>query len=381
MKIQFALKSLLAANVSYKFSLGVTVMGATGCGAKPVTIKDIAREAGISYATVSRALSGSSSVNENTRRRVLEISERMGYTANYVARSMVKRETRLIGIILPCIDNPFMSELAHHMEQTARRNDYSIMLCNSSYDLEIEEHTFSLLLSRKVDGVILVPSSRESCGNIKKYLDRTPTVFVNENLMDAPESYVTVDNYKGTRMGAEYLIELGHRGIVYFGRIFSSATHSLRSQGYKDACREAGITPLFWDSPTDGTSIEMGYKMALELFDKGFDFSAIFASTDVFALGVLQAADELGLRVPEDISLLGFDNIKYSGLPKINLSTIEQPKQSMASIAVEMLIEKIHNEHEAYSHRILMPTLIKRSSCMPLAQNVSFETVNPCAAR
>jgi LacI family transcriptional regulator len=380
MKKQFMLENLLAANVFYKFTRGVIAMRVTASGAKPVTIKDIAREAGVSYATVSRALSGNPSISEKTRQRVLDISGRMGYTADYVARSMVKRETKLLGIILPSIDNPFMSELAYHMEQTARRNDYSIMLCNSSHDIKIEEHAFSLLLSRKVDGIVLLPASRESYGNIKRYLGKMPTVFVNENLMDAPESYVTVDNYRGTRMGAEYLIELGHRRIVYFGRIFSSATHCLRSQGYEDACRETGITPIFWDSPTDETSIRKGYEMAAELFGKRCDFSAIFASTDVFALGALQAADELGVRVPEDVSLLGFDNIKYSGLPKINLSTVEQPKQSMASIAVEMLIEKIHNEHEAYSHRILMPALIKRSSCMPLAESIPCGAAVPRAA-
>lgn len=333
---------------------------------KPITIKDIAKEANVSYATVSRALSGNGNISEDTRRRILDLSAQMGYTANAAARSMVMRETRLLGIILPSIDNPFMSELAYHMECYAREQNYTVMLCNSSHDLEAEEKAFSLLLGRQVDGIIIFPAHRDSFNNLEKYLDKVPTVFVNENLVDAPQSYVAVDNYKGTRLGTEYLLGLGHRRILYLGRRISSTTHILRAQGYEDVCRENGIEPLFVDSPSDETTIEIGYEMALPLLQSPFDFTAIFANADTLALGALQAADECGLRIPEDVSLLGFDNIRYAELPKINLSTIEQPKQAMAFIAMDMLLEKIQSEYEAYSHRILLPTLITRNSCKAL---------------
>lgn len=334
---------------------------------KPVTIKDVAREAGVSYATVSRALSDSPNIKEDTRLRILEVCEQMGYTANYVARSMVKRETRLIGVILPNVDNPFMSEIAYHIECDAREKDYTIMLCNSSYDLAVEERAFTLLLGRQVDGIILLPAGRESYTNLKKYTDKVPTVYVNENLMELPESYVTVDNYQGTRMGTEYLLSLGHRRILYFGRSCETAAHTQRAQGYQDVCLENGIEPMVCDRSAYSTTIEIGYALAKELFCTRHDFTAMFASTDTLALGVLQAADELGIRIPEDVSLLGFDNIRYTELPKINLSTVEQPKQAMASVALEILIQKLQSDYEAYSHRILRPTLIKRGSCLPHA--------------
>lgn len=333
---------------------------------KRVTIKDVAKVANVSFATVSRALSGSPSISADTRQHVQTISEQMGYTANYVARSMVMRETRLLGIVLPSIDNPFMSELAYHMECYARERDYTVMLCNSSHDLRAEKNAFALLLGRQVDGIVIFPAGRDSYQSLKQHMDKVPTVFVNENLLDAPQSYVAVDNYQGTRIGAKYLLELGHRRVLYLGRRLSSTTHALRAQGYEDVCRENGIEPMFVDATTDETSIEIGYEMALPLFQQPLAFTAIFANTDAFALGVLQAADECGIRVPEDISLLGFDNIRYAELPKIKLTTIEQPKAAMANIAMEMLIGKIQNDYEAYSHRILAPTLIKRSSCMPV---------------
>ncbi|MDL2257676.1 LacI family transcriptional regulator [Eubacteriales bacterium OttesenSCG-928-K08] len=341
-------------------------MSASNQTKKTVTIKDVAREANVSYATVSRALSPGSSIREDTRQRVLEVCDRLGYTTNYVARSMVMRETRLLGLVLPSIDNPFMSEMAYHIECIARSLDYSIMLCSSSYDLKEEEKAINLVLGRQVDGIIIIPTARDSYPNLKKYLNKVPTVFVNENLMEAPESYVTVDNYRGTFIGAEYLMALGHKRILYFGRRSTTATHTLRAMGYQDACLQHGVEPMFFDSYTDATTITNGYEMARQLFRERQDFTAIQASTDTFALGVLQAADEYGIRIPEDISLLGFDNIRYAQLPKINLTTIEQPKAAMADVAVNILVGKIQNDFEAYSHRVLTPTLTKRSSCMPI---------------
>ena len=332
---------------------------------KPVTIKDIAKIADVSYATVSRALSGNPAVKEKTRRLILDICEREGYTANDVARSMVMKKTNLLGVILPSIDNPFMSELAYHIECIAREQNYNIILCNSSGNIKIEEQVFMLLLGRQVDGILLLPSCKGSYDNLKKYFNKVPTVFVNENLEDVPESYVVVDNYRGTCMATEYLLSLGHRNILYFGRSLTTSTHTLRAKGYQDTCEKNGIAPLFWDNVSDITSIETGYEMAKELFAAKKDYSAIVAGTDTLALGVIKAADERGLFIPQDISLIGFDNIRYTELPKINLTTIEQPKAMMAEVAVTMLINKIQSDYRGYTHRILTPTLIKRNTCIP----------------
>lgn len=336
---------------------------------KNVTIKDIAKVAGVSYATVSRALSGSSEIGEDTRERVLKICREMGYTTNYVARSMVMKRTKLIGLIVANIDNPFMSEIAYYIEIRAREQGYNLMLCNSSHDLDLERQVFTLLVGRQVDGIIIVPASSDSYGNLKPYLSKVPTVFMSENLRDLPESYISVDNYRGTYIGTEYLYSLGHRDILYFGRRKNSMTHQLRTEGYIDACRGLGLEPNIFNSNYSFSSIQTGYQLAKHVFQKPLTQTAVFAATDSLALGVMEAAEEAGIRIPEDISLIGFDNITYANLPKINLTTIEQPKKTMAGMAVDVLLEKICDPNVGYSHRILMPTLVERGTCMSLDAN------------
>ncbi len=335
---------------------------------KRVTIKDVAKVAGVSYATVSRALSGSPEIGEETRQRIIKLSKEMGYTPNSIARSLVVQSTKIFGLILGRINNPFMSEMAFYVEKHAREKGYNLMLCNSGSDLDHEEETYRLLVGRQVDGIIIIPSGANSYDRLKPYLGTTPTVFMSENLKDLRESYVTVDNYKGTMMGVDYLHSLGHRKILYFGRRIGSITHQLRAQGYEEACDRHGIPSAFVDNHYTHSSIKKGYSIAMELFKAQghLEYTAIMASTDTMALGIIKAADEFGLRIPEDFSLIGFDNINFSSLPKINLTTIEQPKSAMAAVAVDMLIHKINDPAVGYSHRIMEPSLIVRNSCAPL---------------
>lgn len=332
---------------------------------KSVTIKDVAKAAGVSYSTVSRALSGSPEISATTRERILKLCKEMNYTTNTVARSKVAKSTKLLGLILPSINNPFMSEMAYYIDRQARARGYNIILCNSSREPEQEREMVELMIGRQVDGAIVIPCGPESYQNLTPYLSRLPMVFMGENLRDAPESYVSVDNYRGAYMGVEYLYRLGHRDILYFGRRRGSTTHQLRANGYESACRDLGLEPQFFNNIFSNTSSKYGYQLALQLFAQERRYSAIFASTDTNALGIMQAAEELNIRIPEDISLLGFDNIPNSGLPHIHLTTIDQPQKMMASIAIDTLLDKIHSEQAGYSHRVLSPSLIERSSCLP----------------
>ena len=329
---------------------------------KNVTLKDVAKAAGVSYATVSRALSGSSQIGSETRERVLKLCDEMGYTTNFVARSMVTKRTNLIGLVVPSVDNQFMSELAYHAEVSARSHGYNIMLCDSGPDLRQEKTVVKLLLGRQVDGILIVPQSSRSYESLKPYLDQTPTVFLSENLRDQPQSYVAVDNSRGTYLGTQYLYELGHRDILYFGQR-QSTTHQLRAEGYLKACQELGLAPRYFNSEYTRSSIQGGYQLAKELFQKPLDYTAIFASTDSNALGVLTAADELGIDIPGRLSLIGFDNISATAVSRIDLTTIDQPKKAMAVQAVDMLRDKIEHGTQGYVHQILLPTLIRRGTC------------------
>ncbi|MEG1658434.1 MAG: LacI family DNA-binding transcriptional regulator [Oscillibacter sp.] len=329
---------------------------------KSVTLKDVAAAANVSYATVSRALSGSTQIGSDTRERIVKLCDEMGYTTNYVARSMVMKKTDLIGLVVPSIDNQFMSELAYYAEMSARAHGYNIMLCNSGPDLKQEKTVVKLLLGRQVDGILLVPQSPKTYENIRAYTDQVPTVFLSENLRDQPQSYVAVDNARGTYLGTEYLYSLGHRDILYFGRRHST-THQLRAEGYIKACQQLGLQQRFFNSEFSHSSIDNGYQLAKELFSRAIDYTAIFAATDSNALGLLKAADEARIDIPGRISVMGFDNIRDTSLPRIDLTTIEQPKRDMAVQAVDMLRDKIEHGTQGYVHQILLPSLVQRGSC------------------
>ena len=239
------------------------------------------------------------------------------------------------------------------------------MLCNSGPDLKQEKTVVKLLLGRQVDGILIVPQSPKTYENIRAYTDQVPTVFLSENLRDQPQSYVAADNSRGTYIGTKYLYELGHRDILYFGRRHTT-THQLRAEGYMKACQELGLKQRFFNSEFSRSSVDNGYQMAKELFANPIDYTAIFASTDSNALGILKAADELRIDIPGRISLIGFDNIRSTDMPRISLTTIDQPKREMAIQAVDMLRDKIENGTQGYVHQILLPSLVKRGTCRQL---------------
>lgn len=328
-----------------------------------VTLKDVAKVAGVSYATVSRALSGSSEIGEQTRKRILKLCEEMGYTPNAVARSMVMKRTNIIGLIVASIENPFMSELTSHIEIHARHNGYNLMVCNSSYDTELEKEVFSLLLGRQVDGVILLPVGSGSYSSLQQLTAQVPTVFISENLQDLPENYVAIDNRRGMAAATEYLYSLGHRRILYFGCRSNSVTHRLRLEGYEQACKSAGIAPEVLYSPFARSSQEAGYRLAAGYFQDGIRHTAMLCASDSLAIGVMQAAYENGVSIPDRLSLMGFDNISFAALPPIDLTTVDQPKERMAKAAVDMLLERIKNPDLPHTHEILPPSLVLRSSC------------------
>lgn len=329
---------------------------------KNVTLKDVARAAGVSYATVSRALSENAPINGETRKKILEICDEMGYTRDFIARSMVRGKTEVLGLIVPTIANEFMSETAYYAEEAARKRGYNIMLCNSDPGLEQELVQVKLMIGRKVDGILIVPQSSASYDNIRRFSEQIPMVFLSENLRDEPQSYVTVDNTRGAVLATEYLCRLGHRRILYFGKR-KSTTHQLRADGYMKACSDLGIEPHVLTSEYRRSSIEYGYKMAQEMFQRHFPYTAIFASTDSNALGIMKAAEEAGISIPGDISLIGFDNIKGAAFPRIELTTIDQPKEEMAVRAVDIMLDSIEKRTESYTHQILIPTLIERKTC------------------
>ena len=330
---------------------------------KRVTIKDVAKAAGVSCATVSRAFSGSQEIGKDTKKKIIEISEKMGYSPSAVARSMVRKKTETVGIIVPSIQNPYMGEFTSHLEERLRSKGYGIMVCSSGYDLNNEHETFQMLISKQVDGVFIMPGSAETYKSLFPLIESVPTVFIGENIQDFPETYVSIDNYNGARQATEYLYSLGHRKILYFGSRKNSLTHERRLAGYMDVCKNYNIKPDVLKSNFQRSSQQVGYVLAKHLFEKPLQCTAIFCASDNLAIGVMQAADEKGIKIPNDISIIGFDNISFSNLPRISLTTIDHSLGSLANAAIDLMMNKINNGDVSYEHRILMPTLVERTSC------------------
>lgn len=337
---------------------------------KSVTIKDIAKIAGVSTSTVSRALSGSSELSERTRARILDICRKEGYRVNALARGLICSRTNVIGLIVPKVSNPFYAELSFLIETYARSLGYNLILSNSMNEPDTTAELFDFLLSHRVDGVILASSHNEAANWIREHAASVPTVLLGTSVLGnsgAEINSVSIDNYIGGKLAAEYLLSLGHTKILYFGARTGSMAHQLRHQGFADALAEAGLTADLIESPYASSSISNGYQLGKELFTKPLPYTAIFAATDSVALGIIQVADEAGISIPEDISLIGFDNIIYSSLPKITLSTIDQRKQLLAESAVNLLAELINQPgREDYTHRMIRPALVARDSCKKL---------------
>ena len=332
-----------------------------------VTIKDIARLSGVSVATVSRALNDASEISEDTRDRVLRICREQGYRTNLLARSLISSRTNVLGLILPDISNPFHAALSLSIETCAREQGYQVMLCSGRPGDGKIEGLFEFLIGQRVDGVLLSSASDQARELLHRYQDTLPAVLLGACAPEASGiriNSVSTDNFVGGRMAAEYLYTLGHREVFYLGLRPGSATHTLRHLGFCTAARELGLAVRTVENPTSASTISSGYQMARSVLEQPFSQTAVFAASDAVALGMIQVADELGIPIPERLSVLGFDNIEYAALPNIRLSTLSHNSPTMARAAVHLLLELIDSDSRGeYTTKFITPTLLRRATC------------------
>lgn len=328
---------------------------------KRVTIKDVAARAGVSFATVSRVLSDRSEISDATKLRVRAVCQELDYVPNNAARGLVLRSTNTLGLIVPDVSNPYFSGVALAVETTARQHGYRLLLCNSLREEERESLVLESLLSQQIDGLIIAPVSPVSQQRLERALGTTPRVYLGNNHNDAC-SYVSVDNQLGAYEATRYLLCLGHRDIVFLGGREGSRTRQFRSAGFRAAMDEAGLTGREYPSPAEGDSWVRNHENALALFRQRPLPDAIFAYSDRIALTVIQAAGECGVRIPEDVSLIGFDNIAFASLPRINLTTVSQHKGAIGRKAVARLLAQIDGDLTATAD-MLEPELIIRETC------------------
>ena len=329
---------------------------------KRATIKDVAALAGVSAATVSRALDDRPEISSETKERVRSACAQLGYVPNAAARGLSGHATHTIGLVLPDISNPYFSGMATAIEETAAAHGCRVFLSNSLRKEDRELRAIENLVARQVDGILVNPVSPESQLCHREVLGGLPCVYLGANHDESP-SYVMADNETGAYAAARYLIRLGHRDILFLGGRTTSRTREQRIRGFRRALAEAGLEGRELPAPPNVTLMrQWSYETALELL-KGPLPDAIFAYSDMTALKVLEAAEERGVRIPEDLSMVGYDNIAFGALHRIHLTTVSQHKYQQGQIAVERLLEKI-NGSRAHTEDILEPELIIRSTCV-----------------
>lgn len=336
-----------------------------------LTIKDIAKMAGVSHTTVSRALNGAQNIRPETYAKIMELCRATGYTPNAAARQLKRSDSGAIGIIVPDISNAFFCELTRHLEWMARQEGRNVFISSSFYDYEIEDQNIRALMENRVSGIILSGVGDQTYLRLQDYLGKIPIVFLGDNLPEGMVSQITVNNYEGTRMATRYLISLGHRDLMFLGGRDSSVTHRRRHQGFLDASSKASDVHYDIFTMLSGSRIEDGYRTGLTYFTRCIEenrpiATGILCISDHFALGVMQAAVETGVDIPGQVSLIGFDDVSFASLPKIQLTTISQPKEEICSAAVQTLEDLIRADgHAPISCKTIQPVLVRRDTCGP----------------
>jgi len=328
-----------------------------------VTIKDIARAAGVSHSTVSRALAGDLRISEATRKRIYRIAQDLGYVRNEVARALTRGALKAIGLVIPDIRNPFLAEIARGISEVTDRKGYGLVVYNTDRKEEKELVAIQLFRSMRIAGLILA-----SIGINPPYVEQLrelniPYVLVSRLCPSLEEaSYVIIDDKEGARIATEHLVKLGHRRIAFVGGSPSLQNTQDRLAGYREVLKRYNLP----ENPDwillNGSDQEAGRKATQEVLKTSPRPTAIFAENDLVALGVIEVADRAGMKIPEDLSVVGFDNISYSALPRIQLTTVAQPAVEMGQMAAEWLITATENRSCPKLHRVLRPRLVIRAS-------------------
>jgi len=331
-----------------------------------ITIKEIARLADVSTATVSMILNKKDhNISPVTRERVLAIAEAHNYIPNNAARSLVTRKTNTIGLIMPDITNPFFPEIARGAEDKAREARYSIIFCNTDDSLKQEEKYIEILTEKMVDGIIFTHAAdyEETCSGLNK--SKTPVILIdrdykNENV----KGRVVVDNENGSYTGVSYLIQKGYRKILYIAGAFVTQTAKDRLEGYKKALGEHQIEYDERLVKSGSYRSEWGYQAIEQFLNEKIVFDAVFCGNDLIAIGVIKKLKEAGVKIPEEVGVMGFDDIYVSSMIEPELTTIKQPNYEMGYRAVELLLDVLENKEDTNSDRklVLKTELIVRKS-------------------
>ncbi|MEF2097148.1 LacI family DNA-binding transcriptional regulator [Bacillus sp. CFBP9009] len=335
---------------------------------KRVTTEDVAKIAGVSQSTVSRVLNDYPYIKKNTRDKVLAVINELGFTRDEIARSLVEKRTKSIGLILGSISNPFFAETAEVIIERAQELKYDVIVYNTGHKDENLEQAINLLIGKRVEGIILTSVSKNYTEKIKKLHDNGFPVLLYNSFLDIKDvNFIVMDNNKGARLAVQHLIKLGHKKIAKISGPSKYLATYERTVGYKEEMMENGYEideGLIFNSEFSYDKI---YSFTKKLLKKKDRPTAIIAASDQMALAVLDAASSLNLKIPADLSVVGFDNIRLSANEFIGLTTISQQMDQMSLTALEKLIYLIENKETSSSsiQIFLKPELMVRKTTGP----------------
>lgn len=331
------------------------------------TIYDVARRAAVTAATVSNVITGKGSVGDETRARVQAAIEELNYRPNLMARGLARRRSYTLALILPNIANPFYPEIALEVERIAGEHGYHLMLCNTHYDADVGRAHLQGLSGRWVDGILAMAGGIDLADVSEAAARGVPIVLCNweEAHLTSTLPSVDVDFRHGGELAAQHLLDLGHRrcGVVVHRAGEHNPSHARRLEGFQQAWQAARAASLpdyalrYGDS-----SMESGYRAAQELLALAPAPTALFATNDLMALGAIEAAVDRGLRVPGDVSIVGFDDIILGAHVRPSLTTVAIPKRELAMEATKLLLRHVESDTQQTCHLTLRPHLVARHS-------------------
>lgn len=336
-----------------------------------ITVYDIAKEAEVSVSTVSRVLNGTAPVKESTREKIMALINKYQFQPNALARSLTKKETKMIGVILPDITNPFFPEVFWGVENEANSKGYTFFLCNTSGQPELESQSLTILREKQVDGIIFMGGrinlsncSQELAKEVEDIAKKIPIVLVNGNLPDSSLHRVIINEGKGAEMLTQHLIDLGHKEIAFFGGYDYVSTTTQKVKAFKKTMKANGLKVsndwvLYGDF-----SMDAGKKLMADILKREKRPTAIFCVNDVTAVGAVKVAVEAGLKIPEDMAIVGFDDTILASTVIPELTTVSQKSLELGKNAVNVLHKLINNE-KVKKVTVIEPELVIRDSTLP----------------
>jgi LacI family transcriptional regulator len=327
-----------------------------------VTLRDVATLAGVSHQTVSRVINNSERVNPKTRERVEAAIHELGYRPNRLAQSLVTQKTRTVGLVVADITNPFFFEVARGVQDAALKKGYNVFVCNTDDNPQGEKDILELLASQEVDGIIMSTSS-SSDEELSAFANNyKPFVLINREIEHPKASIVNVDIYKGAQLAIEHLLSRGHTCIGMLSHEGHLPDEMRRVCGYRETLQNHGIEPQKEWLVQVPPNLMGGYQATQRLLTQRPEISAIFTYNDLMAIGALRGCYDMGLDVPGDCAVIGFDNIKFAQMQRPSLSSIRYDKYTVGQKAMLRLLEIIEQPDKVYQPIRMDVELVVRES-------------------